>query len=288
MAPSLRSLPVLTASGFATLSYAEWGPARGPVVLCIHGLTRNARDFDPLAAALADDGYRVVCPDMPGRGASSWLANAAEYGYPTYLAATAALIARLDVEHVQVIGTSMGGLIGMMLAAQPGAPVERLVINDVGPFIPKAALERIATYLGADPLFPTVAALEAALRVVHAPFGALSDAQWRHLAVHGARAVEGGYRLHYDPRIADVFKTGPLNDVDLWPVWERITVPALVIRGAESDVLSAETAAEMGMRGPAGAAGQVRVTEIAGCGHAPALMAESQIDLVRQFLRAPL
>jgi pimeloyl-ACP methyl ester carboxylesterase len=283
--PARRSLPFLAPSGFAALSYTEWGAARGPVALCIHGLTRNARDFDALAAALAADGYRVVCPDMPGRGTSSWLTSPAEYGYATYLAATAALIARLDVEHVQLVGTSMGGLIGMMLAAQPGSPVERLVINDVGPFIPKAAVERIAAYLGVDPLFATIEALEQALRKVHAPFGALSDSQWRHLAVHSARPVDGGYRLHYDPRIAHSFKAQPLNDIDLWPVWDRVGVPALVLRGAESDLLLAETAAEMARRGPAGSAGRVRVAQISGCGHAPALMAEDQIALVRGFLR---
>lgn len=285
MTPVIRHVPVLAPSGFTDVAYCQWGPPDGPAVLCIHGLTRNARDFDVLAQALAKDGHRVVAVDMPGRGRSAWLANPLDYGYPLYLAAAAALIARMDVERVAVVGTSMGGLIGMMLAAQPGTPVARLVVNDVGPFIPKAALERIMAYLGLDPRFPTLGRLEAALRQVHAPFGTLSDAQWQHLAIHGAAPVAGGWRLHYDPAIAVAMKAQPVADVDLWPVWEKIACPTLVLHGAQSDVLLGETAAAMATRGVAAAAGQVRVVEIAGCGHAPALMAADQVALLRDFLK---
>ena len=287
MTPRKSIVPVLGPSGFTQVAMREWGPARGAAVICVHGLTRNAHDFDVLGPALAEAGARVVAVDMPGRGGSAWLGNPKDYAYPVYLAATAAVIARLDVARVALVGTSMGGIIGMLLAAQPGTPVARLVINDVGPFIPKAAIARIAAYVGLDPLFPDLAALERALRNVHAAFGALSDEQWRHLAAHSARKVAEGWRLHYDPAIAVPFAERPPEDVVLWPVWDKIACPTLVLRGAESDLLGAETAREMTTRGAAGAAGRVRLAEIPGCGHAPALMAADQVALLREFLREP-
>jgi pimeloyl-ACP methyl ester carboxylesterase len=271
-----RYLPCLGPAGFTRVAYTEWeGPPAAPAAICVHGLTRNARDFDRLAEALSAT-HRVVCPDMPGRGRSEWLASAQAYGYPLYLSVAAALIARLDVESVDWIGTSMGGLIGMFLAAQKGAPVRRLVVNDIGPFLPKAALERIGAYVGQDPRFETREALEAYLRRVHAPFGPLSDAEWRHLAEHSARRrAEGGFGLAYDPAIGDAFK-GELADVELWSTWDQIRAPTLVLRGEESDLLDAATAARMAER--------ARVVEFAGVGHAPALMAPDQIAAVRDFL----
>jgi pimeloyl-ACP methyl ester carboxylesterase len=222
---------------------------------------------------------------MVGRGRSDWLADPAGYGYPQYCADMAALIARLGVERVDWVGTSMGGLIGMMLAAQPNTPIARLAINDVGPFIPKAALERIAAYLGKAPAFADLGALEAYLREVHAPFGALTDAQWAHLAEHSARPAESGaagaVALHYDPAIRVAFEQEPLADVDLWPLWDAVACPTLVLRGAESDLLPARTAAEMATRGP-----HAEIAEIEGCGHAPALMDEQQTGLVRDWLAA--
>ena len=272
----------LSTSGFHRLAYSEWGAADADrTTVCVHGLTRNGRDFDPLATCLAEVGSRVVCPDVVGRGRSDWLADAKGYSYPQFLADANALIARLDVETVDWVGTSMGGLIGMMLAAQPKTPLRRLVINDVGPFVPKAALERIADYLGKDPVFPDMAAAEAHLRQVHAPFGALSDAQWRHLTRHSVKPDEaGGYRFRYDPGIA-LALAGPLEDLDLWPLWDAISIPVLVLRGAESDLLLADTAAEMAQRGP-----KAQVIEVAGCGHAPALLDEAQISLVKDWLLA--
>jgi pimeloyl-ACP methyl ester carboxylesterase len=151
MEPELRTLPILLPQGFVDLAYAQWGPRGGRVVVCAHGLTRNARDFDVVARALAGAGRRVVAVDFPGRGRSSWLAGPAQYGFPVYLGAMAALLARLDVDELDWIGTSMGGLAGMMLAAQPRTPLTRLVVNDVGPFIPKASLERIGSYVGETP-----------------------------------------------------------------------------------------------------------------------------------------
>ena len=271
----------LSAGGFHHTAYVEWGrPEAARTILCVHGLTRNGRDFDALAAALAETGARVVCPDVVGRGHSDWLADPAGYGFPQYLADMTALLARLDVEAVDWVGTSMGGLIGMMLAAQPNTPIRRLVINDVGPFIPKDALERIGTYVGADPSFADVAAAEAYIREVNAPFGDLTDAQWRHLAETSVRPVEGGgVKFRYDPAIATPFTQTPIEDVDLWPLWDRIACPVLVLRGADSDLLLAETAAEMARRGPC-----AEVVEIAGCGHAPALMDDHQIGVIRDWL----
>ncbi len=299
----------LSPAGFHALSYTLWRPAAAGqgapdrAVICVHGLTRNGRDFDPLAGALAEAGFLVACPDMVGRGKSDWLAAPEGYGLPQYCADVTNLIARLGVDRVDWVGTSMGGLIGMMLAAQANTPLGRLVLNDVGPFIPQAALARIASYAGTDPRFADLAEAEDYLRQIHAPFG-LSDAHWRHLAEHSVRPAgddsaaddaigdhtlgEGaggerldGLRLHYDPAILTSLGTEPFEDVDLWPIWDKIERDVLVVRGAESDLLLAETAAEMATRGP-----RTEVVEIPGCGHAPGLMDPQQIALVRDWLLA--
>jgi pimeloyl-ACP methyl ester carboxylesterase len=285
--PRLLDMPILTPSGFSRLAWVEWGPEKAMrTVVCVHGLTRNARDFDVLAQALTGAGWRVACVDVPGRGRSEWLRRAEDYAYPLYAAALAALIGRLGTEQVDWVGTSMGGLIGMMLAAQPNTPLRRLVLNDIGPFIPKAAVERIAAYVGRDMRFASLEAVEAYLRQVNAPFGPLSDAQWRHLASHSAVADQGEYRLRYDPAIGQALRAAPIEDVALWPLWEAIQVPVLVLRGAQSDLLAAETAAEMTRRGAAASRGAVEVREIADVGHAPALMEPGQIRHVLDFLGA--
>jgi pimeloyl-ACP methyl ester carboxylesterase len=276
-----RALTCVGPHGFHRLAYVEWpGPRTdAPVLLSVHGLTRNSRDFDTLAQALSSH-YRVVCPDMPGRGNSDWLSDAADYGYPIYLGDIAALIARLDVERVDWLGTSMGGIIGMLFATLPKAPLGKLVINDVGPLVPKAGLERIAAYVGLDPSFPNLKAFEQTLRQVHAPFGPLSDAQWRHLAEHSSRRKpDGSIGSNYDPKIAEAFKHGPVGDVDLWASWDAIACPILVLRGAQSDILLKDIAEAMTRRGP-----RARLVEFAGIGHAPALMAEDQIAAIRDFL----
>ena len=277
-----RSLLGLSAQGFQKIAYSEWGDPEAPrTLICVHGLTRNRHDFDPLCRVLSA-AFRIACPDVVGRGGSDWLKDPDGYGYPQYLSDMNALIARLGVEEVDWLGTSMGGLIGMMLAAQPGTPVRRLIVNDVGPFIPKAALERIAGYVGKDPRFPDLAAAEAYFREVHAPFGRLSDAQWQHLTRQGVsrdESGEGGFRLRYDPGIGKVFADAPPEDVDLWGLWERIACPVLVLRGAESDLLPAEIAQEMTRRGP-----RATLVEFSDCGHAPALMDEAQTSVVRDWL----
>jgi pimeloyl-ACP methyl ester carboxylesterase len=270
----------LGAHGFHRIVYGEWGSDAARTVVCVHGLTRNGRDFDALAEALQTD-FRIVCPDLPGRGRSHWLPVATEYGPPAYLADMAALIARLGEDEVDWVGTSLGGLLGMMLAAQPNNPIRRLVLNDIGAFVGKEALRRISGYVGTDPLFADLDALEGYLREVHAPFGPLTDAQWRHLATHSARPdpAGDGFRLHYDPGLAAPFKAGFDADVDLWPLWDAIACPVLILRGADSDILSHETAETMLTRGP-----EAELIEFPGIGHAPMLMDPAQITAVREFL----
>jgi pimeloyl-ACP methyl ester carboxylesterase len=224
----------------------------------------------------------VACLDVVGRGQSDWLDDPAGYTYPQYMADANALIARLGVDRIDWIGTSMGGLIGIMLAAVANSPIHRLVINDIGPFVPKAALERIGGYMIGDNRFADMAAFEAYLREVYAPFGPLSDDQWQRMASHGARQNDDGtISPSYDPAIADAFRQGPMNDVDLWTVWDAITCPTLVLRGVDSDILLADTAGEMSRRGP-----KATVLEFTGIGHAPTLQADDQIAVIRDFLNA--
>jgi len=277
-----RHLSCLSASGFHRIVYSEWpGPSGAPTLMCVHGLTRNGKDFDTIAESLSVH-YRVICPDMPGRGRSEPLKNPAEYTYPTYVQDCVALIARLDVETVDWLGTSMGGIIGMIISSQPGNPIRKLVLNDIGPYLAKEGLERIAGYVGLDPTFPTLEAFEQAIRTLAAPFGPLTDEQWRKMAMDmSQRKPEGGWGLAYDPRIADAFKTGPIKDVDMWPMWDAIQSPTLVLRGADSDLLTRDAAEEMTRRGP-----KARVIELAGIGHAPALLSKDQIGAVRDFLLA--
>jgi pimeloyl-ACP methyl ester carboxylesterase len=270
----------LSPRGFHRVAYREWGERDNPrVLVCVHGLTRNARDFDALAQQLSAR-YRVVCPDVVGRGDSAWLGDPGQYTYAQYLSDMTALLARLDIDEVDWLGTSMGGLIGMMLAAQPGTPIRRLVLNDTGPFIPQAALERLAAYVGTHPQFETFEEAEAHLRHVHAPFGALSDEQWRELT---ERSVTGssdiGYSSRYDPEIGTALRQAPPGDVDLWAVWEQVQCPALVLRGEQSDLLLRETAAAMATRGPC-----ATVVQVARCGHAPALLDAEQIAVIADWL----
>lgn len=276
----------LNPNGFHKIAYVEWGdPGSARVVICVHGLTRQGRDFDFLARALAARGFRVVCPDVAGRGASDRLADPANYAAPQYLADMTALIARLGVERVDWIGTSMGGLIGLLLAAKPNAPLRRLVMNDIGPFIAKAALQNIASYLGTDPFFPDFAAVESYIRSVHAGFGPLDDEGWAHLARHSARAEPGGgFRLRYDPALAGSFRKAAEADADLWAVWAEVRVPVLVLRGELSEVLSADTARAMAGGGPGAVGPKAEVITFPGVGHAPTLISREQIAKVADWL----
>ena len=247
-------------SGLHRLSYVEWGDRENPrVLVCVHGLTRTARDFDPLAKALADR-YRVVCPDMPGRGGSDWLRNPADYATPTYINSVITMIARLGVESVDWVGTSMGGLIGMALASLERAPIRRMVLNEAGPVITGVSLNRIGTYVGRAPTFPTFETAVQYVRTVSMFFGPHSDAEWRLLTEHYVRREpDGTYRAHYDPRIAEPFNAGaPHKDVELWPVWEAVKCATLVIRGGLSDLLMRETVERMKTTGPHAEAVELR------------------------------
>ena len=276
------SVTCLDSTGFHRLSYCEWGDARNErVVVCVHGLSRTARDFDFLAQKLSAD-FRVVCPDMPGRGESDWLRAKGDYVYPQYLADLTTLIARVTDEgapRVRWVGTSMGALAGIMMAAMPGNPIERLVVNDAGMRVPKAALERIGRYVGKDSRFASLDAFEAHVRSVCAPFGRLTDAQWRHLTVTGAKQHPDGTWGHsYDPAIGRAFE-GELQDVDLASFWDGIACPTLILRGAESDILPRDVALAMTQRGP-----KARLVEFPDTGHAPMLLDDAQVSVVRSFL----
>lgn len=286
MEPRLREVPVLGRDGFLRLAYAEWGsPKAARTVVCVHGVSRNGRDFDLLAANLADHGARVICPDLPGRGRSDWLSSPAHYTDRAYTRAMATLIARLDVEQVDWVGTSLGGHIGMMMAAEAGAPIRRLVLNDFGARISGASLRRIGGYLGGDWSFGSYDEAEAHMREILAPFGALTDAQWRHLTEHSlTEDGQGRLRFRHDPDIAGRFAVPILFDIVLWHLWDAVSCPVLVLRGEHSDLLTAATVREMQQRGAAGRAGQVRAVEFPGCGHPPALMDDAQITAVRNFL----
>jgi pimeloyl-ACP methyl ester carboxylesterase len=268
-------------TGLHRIAYLEWGLRDNPrVLVCVHGLTRSARDFDVLARALSDR-YRVICPDLPGRGDSDWLRAPMEYQLPVYIGDLVTLIARLDVEAVDWLGTSLGGLIGMALAALPESPVKKLVLNDVGAVLGASSLRRIGAYLQERPQLPTLEAAEAHVRAVYAPFGAHTDAEWRLLTESVVRrAPGGGWRLHYDPALVVPFTAqSPEADVELWSVYDAIRCPALVLRGEHSDLLARATAQAMSARGP-----RARVVEVANVGHAPTLLHEDQIRVVREFL----
>lgn len=278
--PRERTFKGLSPHGFHRVVWYEWGDVANPrVAICVHGLTRTGRDFDVLGEALSST-HRVLAPDMPGRGRSEWLSAKGDYAFPTYLATLTALIAASGAANVDWIGTSMGGLLGMVMAAQPGTPVSRLVVNDVGPTLEKEALARIGAYVGLDPTFESEAAFAAYVRSI-SPFGPLSDAQWEHLTrTIGGPRPDGRHGFVYDPGIAVPFRDAPAAP-DLWPVWDAIRCPTLLLRGARSDLLSPETAQSMTERGPT-----PRLVQFEDVGHAPTLLVADQVDAVVAFLTA--
>ncbi|SPR96237.1 alpha/beta fold hydrolase [Cupriavidus taiwanensis] len=285
--PRLGFVQCISPAGLHRMAYHEWGdPANPRVLVCAHGLTRTGRDFDAVARALCGD-YRVVCPDVVGRGRSEWLADANGYVVPQYVSDMVTLIARLNVEKVDWFGTSMGGLIGMGLAGLPRSPVRKLLLNDVGPRIAPSAVERIGAYLGLPVRFKTFEEGLAYLQTISASFGRHSAEQWRELnaavlkPLQGADGLEWG--LHYDPQLALPFrKSTPeaiaAGEAALWRSFEAIEAPVLVVRGAQSDLLLRETVAEMVARGK-----HVSSVEVPDVGHAPTFVDPAQIAIVRQF-----
>jgi pimeloyl-ACP methyl ester carboxylesterase len=275
----------LSLTGFHEIAYVDWGPVQASVpAVCVHGLSRQGRDFDYLAADLAAAGRRATCPDLVGRGRSGRLLNPNEYAIPQYCADMNALIARLGADEVDWIGTSLGGLIGIVLAGLPGNPIRRLVINDIGPFLPWAGLARIGSYVSAMPAdFRDLAEAESYFREVLAPFGDLPDEHWSHITRHSVAWHENRERcvMLCDPQIVRAFRNPWHYSLDLWKYWTAIKVPILVIRGAESDLLPADLASEMLRRNP-----RATVVDIEGCGHAPPLTRPEQIGHVSEFLEA--
>ena len=280
---TLRYLSSLGPAGFHRLAYHEHaGPPGAPTLICVHGLTRNGRDFAALARALSAH-YRVICPDMPGRGQSENLPDPAQYAFPTYLADLAVLIARLDVERVDWVGTSMGGLLGMTMAAQPGSPIRRLVLNDVGAVVAQAGLERIAGYVGRDPGFATLDALADSMAAGFAGSAKLPRATLLALAEGASRRrADGLLGFAYDPRIGDAMRAAPPQAIDLWARWDRVACPTLALRGEISDLLDADVAQEMTRRGP-----RAKLVEIPGVGHAPWLSTPDEIAPVADFRLVP-
>ena len=283
----MKTVQCLSPAGLHNMAYKEWGDPKNPaVLLCVHGVTRVSDDFDALAAVMSDR-YRVICPDVVGRGRSSWLANPLGYQLPQYVSDMVTLIARLDVTQVDWFGTSMGGLIGMGVAALKGNPIRKMMLNDIGPTINFAALMRIAQYMGKEVRFPTFEAGVDYIRTIAAPFGPHSDEQWRKLAGDVLRQQKDGqWSRHYDPAIAQAFSTfteenAAQSEAALWAIYDAIQCPVLLVRGSESDLLSRETADLMTQRGPRAA-----LTELAGIGHAPTFMQPEQIALARDFFIA--
>jgi pimeloyl-ACP methyl ester carboxylesterase len=286
-APRLHDVQCLDSRGLHRMAYAEWGDAHNPrVLLCVHGLSRQGRDFDVLAQALSAD-YRVVCPDVVGRGRSDWLSDPMGYAIPAYVADMVTLLARLNADEVHWVGTSMGGLIGLGVAALPGSPVRKLVLNDVGPKIEYASLQRIGQYLGLPLRWPSVEAAAQALWSVSQGFGPHTPEQWLALTRPQLVADGDGFKSHYDPAIAQPFRlvtpeVAAAGEAGLWAAYDRLACPTLLIRGADSDLLSRDTAQAMTQRGP-----RARLVELAGVGHAPTLVQPDQVALLRDFLLAP-
>ena len=271
------------------IHYTEWGAEHARTVIAWHGLARTGRDMDELAEWLSSRGYRVICPDTVGRGFSQWSPDpAAEYKLSFYARLAADLMEQLGVERAHWVGTSMGGAIGTVCAAGLFEPelkdrILSLVLNDNAPRLAEPALERIRNYAGTPPAFDSMAQLEAFFRQVYKPYGWLSDAQWRRLTETSMRRLpDGRVTPHYDPAIVRQFIDHP-RDYDLWDHYDRLRIPVLLLRGAESDLVLADAAAEMMTRGP-GLLGLTRVVEIEGCGHAPALNVPEQLELVQSFI----
>ena len=292
--PTLNFVSCPDAAGAHRMAYWQWGDADAAhTIVCVHGLTRQGRDFDVLAQALlarATSPLRVVCPDVVGRGMSDWLTDPKAYGIPSYSADMLALLAQLKPQTLDWVGTSMGGLIGMAVCAHAkalGAEVRRLVLNDVGPVLEWQSLLRIGAYLGKQMHFDSEQQAADALWSIASSFGPHTPAQWLELSRHMLKPdPQGGVRLHYDPAIALPFQgvtqeQTVQGEAALWGLYDAITAQTLLLRGAESDLLSEPTAQQMTQRGP-----RARLVEFAGVGHAPTLVADDQIAVVASFLLA--
>lgn len=265
------------------MAYREWGdPANPRVLLCVHGLTRNSLDFERMAQSLSSR-YRVIAPDVVGRGESDSLVDPMGYNTVTYAADMITLIAHLNVPQVDWLGTSMGGMIAMLLAGQPNSPIRRLILNDVGPTLSLEALKRIVGYVGSPYEFADLETARRYVRLIFTPFALKTEADWDALIVSTLKPLpNGGYRFNYDKNISKPLQAALLGtDINLWPMYDRIQCPTLLLHGELSDLLSPTTALEMTQRGP-----RAVLKTVAGVGHAPMLMSDDQIALVRDFLES--
>ncbi|WP_445656765.1 alpha/beta fold hydrolase [Achromobacter sp. NCFB-sbj8-Ac1-l] len=301
--PRLEFVTCASPAGLHRMAYWEWGdPANDQVLVCVHGLTRSGRDFDTLARRLAGR-YRVVCPDVVGRGRSDWLVNPAFYTVPQYVSDMVTLVARLRPARLSWVGTSMGGLIGLglagaaafaramlplrphvgMLPPQAGVRLDKLVLNDVGPRLETGALARIGQYVGEPGAFGSFAEAVANLRANSGTFGPHTDEQWEHLARFVYPEQDGKWVKHYDLALAQPMAMTPeelaAGEQVLWRSYDAIDCPILIVRGEQSDLLTRATADEMRQRNP-----RAQVLEVPGVGHAPTLMADSQVTSVADFL----
>jgi len=286
--PLLRRVQCLGAGGLHRMAYWEWPCSAGAgdrVLVCAHGISRQGRDFDTLARAMQDR-YRVVCPDVVGRGESDRLADPSGYQIPAYVADMVTLLARLDARAVHWLGTSMGGLIGIALSALPGSPIERLVLNDVGPAIDPAGIARIAAYIGLPLTWTSEDDAADYLLTISQGFGPHRRDEWMALTRPMLRRDGDRWRLHCDPAIGTPLKAmtpaaAAAGEAALWAAYDAIRCPTLLLRGADSDVLAPTTAEAMATRGP-----RARIHSFAGVGHAPTLVAAAQVAVVREFLLA--
>lgn len=288
-AAKIKSVQCCSPTGLHHMSYKEWGDERNPeILICAHGVTRVGDDFDAMAQSLSDH-YRVICPDVVGRGRSGRLLDPSLYQIPQYVSDMVTLIARVtahsDEARVDWFGTSMGGLIGMALASLPGNPVRKLVLNDIGPTIDPVALRRIGDYIGQDLRFPDFEAAARFVRDVSVSFGEHTDEQWHKLATDVLRQQDDGQWVrHYDMGLAKPFsaatpESARADEARLWAAYDAIRCPTLLIRGENSDLLSRDTALAMTSRGP-----KAQLVEIPNVGHAPTFMHDDQIAIARTFL----
>ncbi|QJQ05412.1 alpha/beta hydrolase [Undibacterium piscinae] len=285
MQATRKSVQCISPAGLHRMSYKEWGdPSNGKVLLCVHGITRVSDDFDILARSLADT-YRVICPDVVGRGQSDWLRNPQLYQIPQYVGDMVSLLARINADTVDWFGTSMGGLIGMALASLPDNPVRKLILNDVGPALNLDAIVRIGEYISQDVRFDTFDEALAYIRAISLTFGPHTDAQWHKLASDVLRQnADGKWIRHYDlglaiPVMATTPEMAAAAQKMLWSAYDAIRCPTLLVRGSDSDLLTAEAAQQMMLRGPC-----AKVIELAGVGHAPTFVQPDQIAIAREFL----
>ena len=285
--PRLLHVQCLHGRGLHRMAYWEWGdPANDSVLVCVHGLTRQGRDFDALARTVVDR-YRIVCPDVVGRGRSDWLADPMGYGLPLYVADMVTLLARLNARTVHWVGTSMGGLIGLAVAALGGSPVGKLVLNDVGPRLDPSGLARIGGYVGQTRRWQTLDEAADAIWAISTGFGPHTREQWLALTEPQLKLDGNALVPRRDPDIAVPFKAitpelAAAGEAALWQTFDALRCPTLLLRGAESDLLASDTAREMGQRGP-----RARLVEFAGVGHAPMLVQPEQTQAVREFLLSP-